>query len=126
MRLGSRVRSGGRSFRATLRPRRSSVASHTSPMPPDPTRAMTSYGPSRVPAWRGMCWRIIRVAAGAGPAEFQQCLAEGYAHDREGAAYGPSHLAGVTQRNARPGDVHGRLRPGVAVHAPTPVAVPKS
>src|SRR5215217_2801200 len=63
MRLGSRVRSGGRSFRATLRPRRSSVASHTSPMPPDPTRATTLYGPSRVPACKGMCWRIIRAGS---------------------------------------------------------------
>ena len=48
---------------ATSRPRRVSRARYTSPMPPAPMRAMTSYGPSRVPACRGMCWRIIRAGS---------------------------------------------------------------
>jgi hypothetical protein len=39
---GITVRSAGRSLRATFRPRHSSVASHTSPMPPAPMRATTS------------------------------------------------------------------------------------
>src|SRR5271168_3545192 len=39
---------------ATLRPRRVSVAFHTSPMPPAPMGARISYGPKRVPAVRAM------------------------------------------------------------------------
>src|SRR4026209_1855973 len=38
---------------ATVRRRRVSVALYTSPMPPTPTGARTSYGPRRVPGGRG-------------------------------------------------------------------------
>src|SRR5262245_1026767 len=39
----------GSTLIATVRPRRVSVALYTSPIPPAPRGAMTSYGPSRVP-----------------------------------------------------------------------------
>src|SRR3954470_633259 len=39
---------------ATLRPSRVSVARHTSPMPPAPTSAMSSYGPRRIPEMAGV------------------------------------------------------------------------
>jgi predicted GTPase len=69
MRLGSHVRSAGRSFKATLRPRRNSVASQTSPMSSGTDEGDDFVGTSRVPACRGMCWRIMS-AEHAGPAEF--------------------------------------------------------
>src|SRR5438045_4895443 len=46
----SAERCAGRTLMATERSSRVSRARHTSPMPPAPTRATTSYGPSRSPA----------------------------------------------------------------------------
>src|SRR5580765_1664663 len=42
--------SAGSTLIATSRPRRVSRARYTSPIPPDPNGAITSYGPMRVPA----------------------------------------------------------------------------
>src|SRR3954452_2942638 len=44
----------GRTLMATTRSRRVSMARYTSPMPPEPSGAMISYGPRRAPADRGM------------------------------------------------------------------------
>ena len=46
--------SAGRTLTATWRPRRVSSARKTSPIPPEPSGAMTSYGPSRVPGPTGL------------------------------------------------------------------------
>jgi hypothetical protein len=51
-RLASAVNSGGRSFSATSRPSLVSRARYTSPIPPAPSGATTSYGPSFVPKVR--------------------------------------------------------------------------
>ena len=42
---------GGEDLDATLRSRRVSFPRQTSPMPPAPIGAVSSYGPSREPAW---------------------------------------------------------------------------
>src|SRR5437667_5008124 len=47
-----------RTLIATMRPRRVSRARYTVPMPPAPTGATISYGPSRVPAVIGMLARL--------------------------------------------------------------------
>src|SRR3984893_8158163 len=51
---GLSERCAGRILIATVRSRRVSRARYTSPMPPAPADAMTSYGPSLVPGVRLM------------------------------------------------------------------------
>src|ERR1700734_3584746 len=50
----------GRSFSATSRPNRASFARYTSPIPPAPSGATISYGPSFVPAFSTI--EIVRLA----------------------------------------------------------------
>src|SRR5664280_3360022 len=54
MRPVSRTISSGRTLRATSRPSRGSRARQTSPIPPAPSGATTSYGPIFEPSLRGM------------------------------------------------------------------------
>ena len=51
-RSGSVAKAAGRSFSATCRPSRVSVARQTSPIPPAPMAAVISYGPRRAPGAR--------------------------------------------------------------------------
>ncbi len=48
------MKASGRTFSATSRSSLVSLACHTSPIPPWPILAVTSYGPSVVPGWSGM------------------------------------------------------------------------
>src|SRR6267154_465277 len=48
--IGSEENCGGRILMATVRSSRASRARYTSPIPPAPSGAMISYGPSFVPA----------------------------------------------------------------------------
>src|SRR5436190_408428 len=59
--VGSPATVAGRILIATVRSSRVSRARYTSPMPPAPMAAMTSYGPRRVPGPRDMDWgaRIV-------------------------------------------------------------------
>src|SRR5712692_9944176 len=52
--------SAGRILIATLRSSRVSLPRHTSPIPPAPRRATTSYGPRRLPVSTGMGSRTAR------------------------------------------------------------------
>src|SRR6202011_3804775 len=56
-RSGSAAKASGRILRATLRPSRVSRARYTSPMPPAPSGAMISYGPSLVPGVKAILAR---------------------------------------------------------------------
>ena len=58
--VSSRVSSGGRSLIATVRLRRGSRASYTTPMQPWPSWETISYGPSRVPGVSGMVSSPVR------------------------------------------------------------------
>ena len=53
-RSGSSAKTSGRTFKATSWPSFMSLARYTSPMPPWAMRAVTSYGPRRVPGVRDM------------------------------------------------------------------------
>jgi hypothetical protein len=52
-RSGSLAKCGAMTFIATSRRRRGSRARYTSPMPPAPSSATTSYGPIRLPDFKG-------------------------------------------------------------------------
>ena len=56
-RSGSVATCSGRTLMATVRSSRVSRASHTSPLPPTPIWAVTSYGPRRVPGVRAKLLR---------------------------------------------------------------------
>src|ERR1700690_3355387 len=58
IRSASRDMSSGRTLRATSRPSRGSRARQTSPIPPAPSGATTSYGPILEPSRRGMRRRL--------------------------------------------------------------------
>ena len=53
-RSGSPATVSVRNLSATSRPSRVSRARQTSPIPPAPSGATSSYGPSREPGWSGM------------------------------------------------------------------------
>jgi serine/threonine protein kinase len=59
------VNSGGRNFSATSRPSFVSRARYTFPIPPAPSGATISYGPSFVPEARTMCARNYNSQGGA-------------------------------------------------------------
>jgi hypothetical protein len=61
---GVAVRSAGRTFSATFVPRRSSVTSHTSPIPPEPRGRRISQASSREPGARAIDLRGTFVVAG--------------------------------------------------------------
>src|SRR4029077_13203652 len=62
----SSERCGGSTLMATVRSRRVSRARYTSPIPPAPMGARTSYGPRRVPAVSAIGWlEYIRATAPA-------------------------------------------------------------
>src|SRR5262245_24937315 len=62
-RSGLPARCSGRTLIATVRSRRVSRARYTSPMPPAPSGASTSYGPSFAPLGKGMEGvRAVRIA----------------------------------------------------------------
>jgi serine/threonine protein kinase len=65
---GSLVKCGRRTLIATMRFKRVSHALYTSPIPPAPTAARISYGPSRVPVEKAIVAAIIRLLPALGSA----------------------------------------------------------
>ena len=92
----------GRTFSATSRPRRVSRARKTSPMPPAPRGARTSYAPRRVPAERVM---------GVAPPILCGKLAAPVTKPRMPAAYLGDHRLQVREARRVPRPRSGRLAP---------------
>jgi hypothetical protein len=87
-RSASEANDSGRIVSATSRFSRVSRARYTSPMPPAPSRPVTSYGPIRAPISRAIrLWRKLRGDYAGGVAESASFLRDGPGFRREPARH---------------------------------------